>query len=150
MAIKHRRSDAPPDQVAVDDRRSSGGNRCPVPLCTGHLRGDTDEIGRVSYRCEECERRARLEHGARFGTYLDHLRAQRRTREAEAYEAATSEAARRCEICDEPLTPPNTRVCDKVACKRAWKAEYQRQRFGRASKEAASEIAALELFRDYP
>ncbi len=152
MAIKRGSSQAPPDAVEPDVR-TSGGNRCPVKHCTGVLRGETDGIGRVAYSCDDCERRAKLEHEARFGTYLDHLRAQRREREAKQYEAAlaANEVERCCEICGDPLQPPNTRVCEKTDCKRQWKADYQRRRFGRPLKpDTAAPEDALDLFRNFP
>lgn len=151
MTIKNR-GDQPRAAQASHDR-VPGGNRCPVRWCTGVLRGELDGIGRVTYHCDDCERRAQLEHEARFGTYLDHLRALRRVREAKLLEEAEgSGEARYCEICGGRLAPPHTRVCAKVECKRAWKAEYQRQRFGRPVKapEAKPLAATLELFKDFP
>lgn len=143
MSIKNRgdtpRGSPPPDA------RTPGGNRCPVKYCTGHLRGESDELGRMRYQCDDCERRAKLEHEAKFGTYLDRLRAQRREREAKLLEDAESHAERRCEVCDDPLAPPHTRVCGKIECRRAWKAEYQRQRFGRAVQPHDA-ISAPDLF----
>lgn len=144
MTIKAR-GNGPPERPPMD-ARTPGGNRCPVKYCTGHLRGELDAIGRVRYVCDDCERRAKQEHEAKFGTYLERLRAQRREREAQLFEASESPVARRCEICNDPLAPPHTRVCDKVECKRAWKAEYQRQRFGRAAKPVDPPDDTPDLF----
>lgn len=130
-------------------------------FCTGQLRGETDDIGRVHYVCDDCERRAKLEHEAKFGTYLDRLRALRREREARLIEEAESQVERRCEVCDDPLTPPRTRVCEKVSCIRTYKAEYQRRRFGRSSgtpkdpdstepEPARPALPPLDLFQDLP
>jgi len=123
-----------PERFLAPTERTSGANRCPVRYCTGRLRGETDEIGRVHYVCDDCERRARLEHEAKFGTYLERLRAQRREREARQLEEQASGEAKRCVVCEDPLTPPRTRVCEKVTCIRTYKAEYQRRRFGRTAK----------------
>ncbi len=149
MTIKGGRGGTPVRLPAED--RAAGGRRCPVRWCTGTLRGELDTIGRVRYVCDDCERRAQLEHEAKFGTYLERLRDQRRLREARLLEEAEAQIAHRhCEICGDRLAPPHTRICGKVACKRAWKAEYQRQRFGRAAKPAPEHAATLELFKDFP
>lgn len=153
-----------PDRAAstpATPARSAGGNRCPVRYCTGQLRGETDEIGRMYFVCDDCERRAKLEHDAKFGTYLEHLRAQRREREARQLEARLQEEAERgpvprCVVCADPLTPPRTRVCEKVECRRTYKAEYQRRLFGRPSRADAPTDTTpepsplLDLFKDFP
>lgn len=149
MSIKARGDQ--PRSAPPETDRLPGSNRCPVRYCTGQLRGETDEIGRMRYRCDDCERRAKLEHESRFGSYLERLRAQRREREARLLEEAESGEERHCEICGDVLAPPNTRVCGKVECKRAWKADYQRKRFGRPPAESAPvDPAALDLFKDFP
>lgn len=144
MSIKAR-GDEPRSAAPEAERFSS---RCPVKYCTGQLRGETDEIGRVRYSCDDCERRAKLEHESRFGSYLDRLRAERRDREARILEAAERAVVAHCEICGDDLTPPATRVCPKTECKRAWKAKYQRERFGRAAQTPPPD--SLDLFKDFP
>lgn len=148
MAIKAR-SDQP-NAARPEQERLPGGNRCPVRHCVGTLRGETDDIGRVRYTCDDCERRAKMEHESRFGTYLDRLRAERREREARIFEAAEEQVERRCDYCGDPIAPPHTNTCSKPECKRRWKADYQRRRFGRPLKPDVPDAGELDLFKDFP
>jgi hypothetical protein len=141
--------------------------RCPVPRCGGVLEFDVELLGRIAVmgrayqlgveaqqllaraaaRCPECARRADLEYRARFGPHLAELHDREAARAAvlRSKDAAGAGEPLRCTICSDVLKPNQLKVCSRVACRRAYKAQYQRAHFGRDDPPDAPPTDQLSL-----